>query len=169
MKKPQTAAKAPWDAKSEAAALAHIDQLTDADRLGGYMANARRLNAPRVWEAAFRRRAALLAVGEPGSAEHDFWTAIHALEGALSDERGRATRLTRARQKITKLGMARTIGELGDDPTAAAGFELLIERKMGAMTPEAIVIRHADQFDAEVVGAARARLSAAGVDPAAMS
>lgn len=169
MKKPQPPVRAAWDAKAEASALAHIAALSDPDRLGGYMANARRLNAPTVWEAAFRRRASLLATGEPGTAEHDFWTAIHALEGALSDERGRTTRLSRTRQKIARVGVEQTVADLAADATASPGFDLLVERNMGAMTAEAIVIRHADRFDPATVGAARARLSAAGLDPAALS
>jgi hypothetical protein len=45
---------------------------------------------------------------------------------------------------------------------------MLLERKMPELTGEAIVLRHAGQFGAEVVAAARRRLEATGIDIAAL-
>lgn len=43
------------------------------------------------------------------------------------------------------------------------GYVMLLERNMPELTGEAIVVRHAPQFSAEVVAAARRRLEAAGI------
>jgi NAD(P)-dependent dehydrogenase (short-subunit alcohol dehydrogenase family) len=45
---------------------------------------------------------------------------------------------------------------------------MLLERNMPELTGEAIVLRYARQFGAEVVAAARRRLEAAGTDVAAL-
>jgi hypothetical protein len=44
-----------------------------------------------------------------------------------------------------------------------------MERNMPELTGEAIVLRHASQFDPEIVAAARDRLEKAGVEVAALS
>jgi hypothetical protein len=48
------------------------------------------------------------------------------------------------------------------------GFAMLLERNMPELTGEAIVLRHAHRFGADVVAAARRRLQAAGIDVATL-
>ena len=46
---------------------------------------------------------------------------------------------------------------------------MLLERGLAELAGESIVLRHQDKFDPEVVGAATARLEAAGVDVGAVA
>ena len=55
------------------AALARVDIMEDPDKLRNLMANADRMGVEKVRDAAFRRLTTVLANGEPGSVEHDFW------------------------------------------------------------------------------------------------
>ena len=47
----------------------------------------------RLADLAFRRLIAILPQEQPGTIEHDFWQTIHAFEHALTEERGKTTRL----------------------------------------------------------------------------
>jgi hypothetical protein len=105
---------------------------------------------------------------KPGTVEHDFWQTIHAFEHVLSEERGRTTRLARTRQKVARVGEVRTLQDWAMSDKSTDGFTMLLERNMPELTGEAIVLRHARQFGAEVVAAARNRLEAAGIDVAAL-
>jgi hypothetical protein len=156
-------------AKQEAAALDRIEAATEPAALRRIMDNAERLGARAVYSAAFRRFADLSAEGEPGSIEHDFWRAIHALEAALSTERGKTTRLSRTRQKLARAGTMQTVADLASAPKPSDGFAMLIERGMWELTAEALVLRHTDRFSPETVDAARARLTAAGCDTQSLS
>ncbi len=46
---------------------------------------------------------------------------------------------------------------------------MLLERGLAELAGESIVLRHPDKFDPEIVGAATARLEAAGVDVATVA
>jgi len=152
------------DPGREAIVLAQIAATEDPARIDALIANAKRLGAHRVLEAAMRRRAELSAEGEPGTIGNDFWRAVHTLEAALGEEKGRSARLTRTRQKIARVGEAATVADLASAPKPSAGFAMLVERGMWDLTAEAVVLRHPADFDAGTVAAARARLQDAGCD-----
>lgn len=143
--------------------LAFIAKATDAEELRRLVASAKRLNAKPVEEAAFRKLITLGIEHDTGSVEHDFWRTVNAFEADLKEERGKTVRLSRTRQKVAKDGVIKTLTDwaLGH-PTD--GFNMLIERDMPELLGEAIVLRHADDFEPHVVEAARSRLSSAGVD-----
>jgi hypothetical protein len=136
----------------------------DAEKLRQWIANARKESRKDVEDAAFRRLIAILPKEEPGSVEHDFWRTVHAFEHVLSEERGKTIRLARTRQKVARVGELETLKDWAVGTKNTDGFDKLIERDMPELTGEAIVLRHADRFDAAVVGAARKRLEEAGVD-----
>jgi hypothetical protein len=145
-------------------AIAIIDSSNDPDQLRRFIENAQRMNFPEVREAAFRRLVEIMPDEEPGTVEHDFWRSIHALEEVLREERGKTVRLSRTRQKIARVGVMQTLSDLATSKTPAKGFEMLLERNMPELTGEAVVLRHKDLFDTDVVAAARTRLEVAGVD-----
>jgi hypothetical protein len=156
--------KPAFDAKQEAAALARIEASEDSAAMRSLIVNAERLGADRVRDAAFRKMVALDAKGEPGALTNDFWQAIHTLEGALSNERGKATRLSRTRQKLARAGTARTVADLALAKQPSEGFAMLVDRGYWDLTAEAVVLKHPDDFEPAVVDAARTRLEAAGCD-----
>lgn len=144
-------------------ALDQIALSDDADALRRMMANARRKGDRAVADAAFRRIVDLVAGPSEDSLDHDLRRSVAALEVALTEERGRATRLTRTRQKLARTGAHRTLCDLATSATPADGFTTLLGRGMAEDTAEALVLRRAAEFPPEVVLAARARLEAAGV------
>ncbi|EKE45517.1 hypothetical protein OCGS_0607 [Oceaniovalibus guishaninsula JLT2003] len=152
--------------KRDADALARVHDMTEPERIRALMANARRLNVPEVYNAAFRRLVDVQSEAEPGTVAHDFWRTVHAFEQMLKEERGKTIRLTRTRQKIARVGEVRTLADFADATKETQGFEMLIARQMPELTGEAIILRHPDDFDDKTRDAAAARLSSAGVDPA---
>lgn len=144
--------------------LEAIASATDAEKLRKFRENAQRLGVPKVEDAAFRRLLEVLPEETPGSIEHDFWKTIHAFEEILRDERGKTVRLSRTRQKISRVGVKQTLVDFAVSKKPTEGFDMLIERGLPELTGEAIVLKHSAQFDRPVVEAAKARLVSAGID-----
>ena len=144
--------------------LVSISDCRDPEKLRTWIKNARIRNEAKIADAAFRRLISLVPSELPGSVEHDFWQTVHAFEYTLSEERGRTTRLSRTRQKVSRVGVVETLKGWALDDKQTQGFEMLLERGMPELTGEAIVLRHSDKFDVKVQAAARGRLVKAGVD-----
>lgn len=140
----------------------------DVEKLRTWIANAQKGKEKDIEEAAFRRLIEILPKEAPGTVEHDFWRTIHAFEHILSEERRKTTRLARTRQKVARVGEIETLRDWALGTKSTDGFTMLIERNMPELTGEAIVLRHADRFDAAVVSAATKRLEDAGVDVAGL-
>ncbi|WP_095088945.1 hypothetical protein [Mesorhizobium sophorae] len=148
--------------------LALIENCSDPEKLRSWIRNARDKAEPRVADAAFRKLVSVLPKEKPGTVEYDFWQTIHAFEHVLSEERGKTTRLARTRQKVARVGVVQTLKDWATSANSTDGFTMLLERNMPELTGEAIVLRHARQFGAEVVAAATGRLEDAGIDIAAL-
>jgi hypothetical protein len=101
----------------------------------------------------------------PGSLETDVWRSIRALEAALGREKDKTVRLSRTRPKIDKIGERDTVRDLVLAKRASEGFGMLIDRRMGNRTFEAVALRHPERFDEAVSAAAKARLQAANIAP----
>ena len=144
--------------------LKFIEQCEDPEKLKSLGKNARDRGSSKVAEAAFRKLISVLPSERPGTVEHDFWQTVHAFELALSDERGKTTRLARTRQKVGRVGVIQTLKDWALTKTETDGFRMLLERGMPELTGEAIVLRHSNRFEPEIVAAARKRLEDAGVD-----
>lgn len=144
-----------------------IRDCADTAKLERFIDNARREGAADVEDAARRRLVALVPDATPGSVEHDFWQMVHAFELARSEEKGRKVRLTRTRQKVTRVGEVQTLRDWALGKGETTGFQVLLDYGMVDLTGEAIVLRHRAQFEPEVVDAARARLEEHGIDTAA--
>lgn len=134
-----------------------IAKCHDAKELRRMAENAKTLGNLKVKEAALRKQYAVSARAEPGTLEHDVWQSIFALEGTLTEERGKTTLLARTRQKIARDGELATVADLVKKP-ASEGYKMLLGRGWPELTFEAIALRHEDRFDEAVIEAARQRL-----------
>jgi hypothetical protein len=88
----------------------------------------------------------------------------HAFECLLTEERERTTRLSRTRQKVSRVGVLKTLKDWALSDKETDGFTMLLDRGMPELTGEAIVLRHPKSFEPEVLAAARQRLVEAGID-----
>lgn len=153
------------DARLEASAMATIETQTDPDRLRALIVNAERLEKPAVRDAAFRRLAAVQSEGEPGTAERDLWSVIHAMEEVRRQEVGRTIRLTTLRRDIDRIGLVPAMDKLVAKPGPSERFDELIARGFPELTAEAAVIGHPDEFGEEARERSQERLRGAGIDP----
>lgn len=144
------------------AALDRIATSKDPKALRNMADNANNAGNRIVREAALRKLYAISPDAEPGSLEHAVWQSVYALEDALTEERGKTTRLSRTRQKIGREGEMRTVADLVLK-RPSDGYRMLIERGWPELTFEAVALRHPDRFEANVLEAAQGRLSASGV------
>jgi hypothetical protein len=144
-------------------ALQTIEGCTDPKSLRQIAANARIKGELAVARAADLRLYSVLPSEAPGTFEHDVWQSIHALEGTLTAERKKTTRLGRTRQKIALVGEFETIKDLILGKKPSEGFFMLIDRQMGDLTFEAVALRHPDHFDGTVLIAAATRLQSVGI------
>ena len=145
--------------------MAFIAQSEDADRLAALTRNASAQGASDVANASFRKLVSLVPAAQLGTVEHDFWQTVQAFEFTLTEERGKATRLSRTRQKVAKVGVVEILIEWATDAHPTDGFKMMVERGMPDLTGEAVTLRHAASFAEPVLEAARRRLTAAGIDP----
>ena len=146
----------------ESRMLTFVASCDDPEKLRTIEENARKRGADALADAAFRGRVSVLPSERPGTVEHDFWRSVHALEAVLTEERGRTTRLSGTRQKVGRVGVHRTLADWARKKTS--GFDMLLERDMPELLGEAVVLRHPDEFESNVLDAARNRLEASGVD-----
>ncbi|MGR9058976.1 hypothetical protein ACU8NH_24260 [Rhizobium leguminosarum] len=151
------------DDKAERA-IRMIENCSDAKKLRQFAANARREGLEAVARAAELRLYEVLPKEKPGSFEHDVWRSIYALEGSLTSERGKTTRLGRTRPKIAQLGELETVKDLILRKKASEGFFMLIDRHMAELTFEAVALRHPAKFDDPVLEVAAARLRSVGIE-----
>jgi hypothetical protein len=132
----------------------------DREKLRNWMSNARRLNREDVYRVAFRQLCRIEGRNIDDPLEAEFAVVMRALEEALSQERGRTTRLARTRQKLGKVGVRKTLAGLALKPSPSVGFLKLVEFKMAAeLSAEALIIKYQTEFEPDVVEAARKRLS----------
>jgi hypothetical protein len=146
-------------------ALKMIESCVDPKSLRQIATNARQRGELDVARAADLRLYEILPSEKPGSFEHDVWRSIHALEGTLTNERGKTTRLGRTRQKIARVGELETVKDLiigAKKPSE--GFLMLIERQMPELTFEAVALRHPYKFDDIMLDSAAERLRSVGVE-----
>ena len=95
--------------------------------------------------------------------EREFWTAVSVAEELATAENGKTTRLSRTRQKEKRVGARQCLIDWASDPGVTKGFELLVAGGHAELTGEAIVVRHADRFPADVVTRAMEKLQRHGV------
>jgi hypothetical protein len=133
-----------------ARAMSYIQSCDDPKKLQALIANASKRGEHKVRHAAELRLYDVLPAAKPGTLEYDVWRSIYALEGALKAERGKTTLLARTRQKIAKDGEHKTVADLVLGKLSE-GFRMLLDRDMPELTFEAVALRHAQDFDDDVI------------------
>lgn len=123
-----------------------------------WIENAVRQGNEEVERAARLRLYAILPSATPGSLEYDVWQSIYALEDLEARRKEKTIRLQRTRNMIKEKGEAGTVAHLVRKRTASAGFQMLMDYGLPKLTFEALVLKHADAFDRDLVEAARTRL-----------
>jgi hypothetical protein len=76
---------------------------------------------------------------------------------------GKTKRLNRTRQKLNRVGVRQTLADLALKPHPSMGFLKLVEFNMADMSAESLILKYRDDFDPDVVAAARRRLDKYGV------
>jgi hypothetical protein len=147
-----------------ARALELIAKCNDPKQLRQIASNAHIRGEEQVRRAAMLRLYEVQPSEKKGTLEYDVWQSIYALEGELSHERGKTTRLSRTRQKIARDGERGTVADLVLGKVSE-GFRMLVERDMPELTFEAVALRHANRFDEPVLASANQRLRDSGYDP----
>lgn len=140
-----------------------VSQLRDAQVARTYLDKVKRLGRDDLYPAAFRRLCELSGQASDDPLVIDFWRAIAALEDFLRDQHGKVVRASRTRQKVERVGVRRTVEDLALSRQESDGFRILTAHGLGDLTAEYLVLKHAGQFSAEAIAAARARLDEAAV------
>src|SRR3954454_10996249 len=120
-------------------ALELIAKCTDPKQLRQIAVNANSKGEEEVRRTAMLGLYQVLPSEKPGTLEYDVWQSIHALEGELSHERGKTTRLSRTRQKITRDGEQGTVADLVLGKVSD-GFRMLVDRDLPELTFEAVAL-----------------------------
>ncbi len=142
----------------EARVLEQIARCSEPALLKRWIENAVRQGSERVERAARLRLYEVMPSATPGSLEYDVWQSIFALEDLESTKKGKTVRLQRTRNMISDIKEAGTVSHLVTKKTPSAGFQMLLDYDLPDLTFEALVLKHIDKFDANVVEAARTRL-----------
>lgn len=135
-----------------------ISAETDPKKLKSWMENARKQAADDVYQAAFRKLCSLSGRDLNDPLDREFQEVMSALETALTEARGRTTRLNRTRQKLSRVGVRQLLSDLAVKPSPSDGFLYLLEFGMADMSAESLIVKHRSDFSDDVVQAARNRL-----------
>ena len=135
-----------------------IAQYIVADDLRTLMANAKRLGRDDVWRDAFRRLCVLEGADQTDPLHRDFYEMLAAYEHLLSERNARATRATPTRLKAKNKGVVHLLEEWAMSKTPTEGYELLVAKGMPELTGEHLVLKYPEQFSAEAIAAAKARV-----------
>jgi hypothetical protein len=127
------------------------------------MGNAKRLGRDNVYRDAFRQLCRVEGRDLSDPLEQEFAVVMRALEEALTEEAGKTKRLNRTRQKLARAGVRKTLADLALKTQPSIGFLKLVEFNMADMSAESSILKYRDQFDPEVVRAARERLEKYGI------
>lgn len=131
---------------------------TDPEKLRKLMANAVRLGYPDLAFNCQLRIAELAGAAHKDAVERAFWTSLTAAEEFRTAENKRATRLLKIRAKHKRVGAQKLLADLMMEEGLTDGFDIFVEHGRSDLTGEAIVLQHEDQFDVDVVNAARKKL-----------
>lgn len=137
-----------------------ISGYTNPADLRTLMTNAKRLGRDDIWREAFRRLCELEGADQTDPLHRDFYETLAAYEHLLSQKNGRATRASRTRLKLKSKGVIQCLEDWVTSKTPTEGYELLTANGLTEMTGESLVLKYPEQFSADAVAAAKARLAA---------
>jgi hypothetical protein len=135
-----------------------IADYTVAADLRTLMVNAKRLGRDDIWRDAFRRLCVLEGADQTDPLHRDFYEMLAAYEHLLSERNARATRATPTRLKAKNKGIVHLLEEWAMSKTPTEGYELLVAKGMPELTGEHLVLKYPEQFSAEAIAAAKARV-----------
>lgn len=136
----------------------------DPDKIRNLMANAQRLGYGDLVVGCQIRIAELGSQQFDDALEQEFWTAVYLAEEFKTAENGKATRLTKTRQKYSRDGAIKCAGDLVVKSEIPEVSLILIENGHVDLTFEAVLLRHANQFDESAIAIAKTKLLDNGVD-----
>jgi len=90
--------------------------------------------------------------------ELELLKALYAYEEVLSEKNKRRTRATRTWQMIKRHGIITAAERAVDRNIEPQGYKLLVQMGLHDLTFEAVIVRHPDKFNKEVVSRAKERL-----------
>ena len=99
-----------------------------------------------------------LSHGNEHKVEIELLKAIYAYEEVLYDKNKRRTKASRTWQMVSRHGIIEAAQRAVNRPVDAPGFKTLVERGLGDLTFEAIIIRFPENFRKEVVEVSKRRL-----------
>lgn len=140
------------------------DTFDDPDKLRNLMANASRLGHEDLVLRCQVRLAELGSQQFDDDLEKEFWTAVNIAEEFKTAINGKTTRLSRTRQKYNRDGAKKCVEDLATRPEITDGFRVLAENGRMDLTFEAVLLRHASQFEESAVRTAKTKLLDNGVD-----
>ena len=152
-------------AKHMTAPMPDLSNEWDTDKLRNWMTNAKRLGRDDVYRAALRQLCRVEGRNIEDPLESDFAVVMRALEEALTQESGKTKRLSRTRQKLSRVGVRQTLADLALKPEPSLGFVKLIEFNMADMSAEALILKYRNEFEPHVVDAATKRLKEHEIEP----
>lgn len=138
-----------------------VADYTVAADLRTLMVNAKRLGRDDVWRDAFRRLCVLEGADQTDPLHRDFYEMLAAYEYFLSERNGRATRATPTRLKAKTKGVVHLLEEWVTSKTPTEAYEMLVAKGMPELTGEHLVLKYPEQFSAEAIASAKARIESA--------
>jgi hypothetical protein len=153
-------------------ALANVEKCKTPRELKNIIENAQAqiaagkdiANAQKVYEAAVGRYWEMSAAKHESGAAVDraLWTALHAYEYLKGQEKGKTSRATYLRRKISQTDIVTAVSGSVLKGGKTTGLQAL--REMGRLDAsfEAVVVKYADSFAPEVVAAAKRTLAELG-------
>lgn len=140
------------------------DTFNDPEKVRQLLANAKRLGRDDIVLKCQLRLVELAGQNYDEDIEREFWMAVTAAEEFKTAQNGKTTRLSRTRQKYTRVGAVACITDWAVSEKVTEGFRILIDAGRPDLTGEAIAIRHSDRFPQQAVASARKKLEDHGVD-----
>ncbi|MCZ8317211.1 MAG: hypothetical protein O9303_00075 [Silanimonas sp.] len=140
-----------------------VGRLKTSKEAKEFARNASRLGRPDLEEQANRRAHQLRAIeeGYASPAQVAIAEALYVYEDQQSVLKGKTFRANRTRQMLDRHGPLAAAERMVLSPRPSKGFEVLEEAGLQALSFEAIIDRFPEEFSAEAVAAARARLGIA--------
>lgn len=155
------------DRDAKIARMLHwIAGTVDKDKLRNLYRNAQSKGEIDIERAALERLWTLEGIDHDDPLHRDFAVMLAAYEHALMLKHGRNVSASRTRQKLRSKGVVRCLEDWAQGDQETAGFKSLLELGFPQYTGEAVVLRHAERFNTQIVDAARARLMEHGVSEA---
>lgn len=137
-----------------------IDRESDPAKTGKRAKNLNRLHDRVGMDWAKPNLYSVFSGAEEGAVAQDAWRSIHSLEEALTDERGKTTRLARTRQKMARACVRKMVADAAQSAKPSESFRLLVAGDFNDLHFESDILRHLEDFDETTKAAAHRRFYA---------